>query len=92
MDGYVSTLLKLIPTEVVAVYITGLALIPDSIPDNQKIVLPIWVFICLIFVILVRSRLTSDSTKRAGPFNIRRGHSWTLMRQAAREPGCTTGW
>jgi uncharacterized membrane protein HdeD (DUF308 family) len=59
-DNYITKLLKLIPADVIAVYLTGLALIPTSLPDNQKIVPMVWLGICFIFVIIVRYLVTKD--------------------------------
>jgi hypothetical protein len=63
-DTYISKLVKLIPAEVVAVYLTGLGLIPTPLPANQMIILPAWVFICLVFVFIVRTHVTKDANNK----------------------------
>ena len=59
-DSYIEKLVKLIPAEVVAIYLTGLGLIPAQLPDSQKIILPVWVLVCFLLVILVRTHITKD--------------------------------
>ncbi len=59
-DSYIDKLVKLIPAEAVALYLTGLGLIPAQLPDNQKIILPVWVLVCFILVIVVRTHITKD--------------------------------
>ena len=64
-DTYLEKLLKLIPAEIVALYLTGIGLVPQDLPENQKILLPIWVAFCFILVIVVRYKATSDQTTPA---------------------------
>jgi hypothetical protein len=62
-DTYVEQLLKLVPAEAVTLYIAGTNLIPNPIPENQKIIPVIWLIVCLGFVILLRSKITKDDKK-----------------------------
>jgi uncharacterized membrane protein HdeD (DUF308 family) len=59
-DTYVTKLLKLIPAEVISVYLAGLALIPASLPESQKIAPLAWLGICFLFVIIARYAMTTD--------------------------------
>jgi hypothetical protein len=59
-DSYVTKLLKMIPAEVISLYLAGLALIPASLPDPQKIAPMAWVGLCFILVILARYVMTKD--------------------------------
>lgn len=53
---YLGRLLKMIPAEVVGVYMIG----SGFIPTNQAIGLAIWAVVCLVLVIIVRLYGTAD--------------------------------
>jgi hypothetical protein len=59
-DTYLAKLLKMIPAEIISLYLAGLALIPVSLPDTQKIAPMAWVGLCFLFVILARYVMTKD--------------------------------
>jgi hypothetical protein len=56
-------LVKLIPGEVVGIYLIGVGVIPPE----QKIALPIWAIACLGFVVLSRWYATSDPANNVPP-------------------------
>ncbi|MCX6688899.1 MAG: hypothetical protein NTZ39_04290 [Methanoregula sp.] len=60
LDTYVDKLVKLIPAEIVAIYLVGLGQIPKDLPPNQMIALPAWTFICFVLVIVTRIYYTKD--------------------------------
>lgn len=60
---YLSRLIKLIPGEVVGLYLVGSGLIPK----NQPISLAIWTFICLLAVVVVTVYGTTDPEKHEPP-------------------------
>jgi hypothetical protein len=57
---YLERLMKMIPTEVVGLYIVG----SGVIPENRPVVLVIWTILCLIGVFVMRMRLTEDREKK----------------------------
>ena len=60
---YLSSLLKMIPAEVVSLYVMGNA----AIPDKQIIWQVIWSLVCLVGVIVVKALGTSDRDKGVSP-------------------------
>jgi len=58
-NEYVDKLVKLIPAEVVGIYVAGLAQIPKDL-SNLSTVLLIWIFICFLLVIGTRIFYTKD--------------------------------
>jgi hypothetical protein len=62
-DTYLSRLIKLIPSEVFALYMVGRGILP---PSEGKLWL-LWTLIGLVAVIVVRSKATSNPEKRLGP-------------------------
>jgi hypothetical protein len=54
-QNYLEDLLKLIPAEVVALYLVGAGMIPDT----DEIALVVWAIICLVGVVVVRAYGTS---------------------------------
>ena len=60
---YLDRLLKMIPAEVVSLYLVG----SGFIPDGQTIVLTAWAVVCLIGVVAVRAYGTMDAVERKPP-------------------------
>jgi len=60
---YLERLMKMIPGEVVGLYLIGSGLIPE----DQYLGLLIWTIICLIGVLVVRAYGTADSEKNLPP-------------------------
>jgi hypothetical protein len=58
-NSYLDRLMKMIPAEVIALYLVGSSLIPKE----QSIGLVVWSVVCLIGVILLRAYGTADSTE-----------------------------
>jgi len=63
-EEYMKRLVKLIPGEVVGLYLVGVGVIP---PGTKTIAFVIWAAICLGLVILVRARLTGDPANNVPP-------------------------
>jgi hypothetical protein len=61
--GYLDRLLKLIPAEVVGLYLVG----NGFIPVGERMGLAIWAAVCLIAVITVRVFATSDPQQNLSP-------------------------
>jgi hypothetical protein len=61
-DEYVDKLTKLIPAEVVAIYIPGLALVPEASKNG----LLGWMITCLLLVVVFRYYATAKSTPTKG--------------------------
>jgi hypothetical protein len=61
LNSYLDRLLKMIPAEVVCLYLVGSGLIPDDLrPQDRGISLAVWGFVCLVGVVLVRAYGTAD--------------------------------
>jgi hypothetical protein len=58
-NSYLDRLMKMIPAEVIALYLVGSGLIPEG----QAVGLVVWSVICLVGVILLRAYGTADSTE-----------------------------
>jgi hypothetical protein len=56
---YLDRLLKMIPAEVVSLYLVG----SGFIPTEQSIVLTVWAVVCLVGLVLVRAYGTADTAK-----------------------------
>jgi hypothetical protein len=56
-DFYLDRLLKMIPAEVVSLYLVG----SGFIPTDQSIVLTIWAVVCWIGLVLIRAYGTADT-------------------------------
>ncbi len=63
MQGYMERLVKLIPCEVVGLYLVGNGIIPPG----TKIATVIWSIVCLLLVVLVRSKATGDKANNISP-------------------------
>lgn len=61
---YMVRLVKLIPGEVVGLYLVGLGVIPS---DTKVVAFGIWAGLCLVLAIWVRARLTSDPANHVPP-------------------------
>lgn len=60
VQGYMERLVKLIPAEVVGLYLIGNGIIP---PDS-KVATVVWSIVCLFLVILVRAEATGDRANK----------------------------
>ncbi len=63
MQWYMERLVKLIPCEVVGLYLVG----NGMIPAETKIATVIWSIVCLLLVVLVRSQATGDKANNISP-------------------------
>jgi hypothetical protein len=63
LAGYYERLLKLIPAEVVGLYLIGVGIIPSGV----RIGLAAWAAACLALVVLVRAGATRDPGASLGP-------------------------
>jgi len=55
---YLDRLLKMIPAEVISLYLVGIGLIPAG----QSLALAVWAVVCLVGTVLVRAYGTADPT------------------------------
>jgi hypothetical protein len=60
---YLDRLLKMIPAEVVSLYLVG----SGFIPKDKPLVLTIWALVCLIGVVLIRTYGTTDPANNKPP-------------------------
>lgn len=60
---YLDRLLKMIPAEVISLYLVG----SGFIPADQPAVLLIWSIMCLVGVVVIRAYGTTDPTKNLPP-------------------------
>lgn len=63
MQSYMDRLVKLIPGEVVGIYMVG----NGVIPSDQKIATVAWFIICFLLVIFVRAYATGDKANKIPP-------------------------
>jgi hypothetical protein len=61
--GYLERLVKMIPVEVVGLYLIGSGIIPEG----QRVGLLVWSIVCLIAVVVVRAYGTADPQKSQTP-------------------------
>jgi hypothetical protein len=61
--GYLDRLMKMIPSEVVALYLVG----SGFIPSHQSLVLALWAIVCLFGVIALKAYGTADQTNKIQP-------------------------
>ena len=61
--GYLERLVKMIPAEVVGLYLIGSGIIPEG----QRVGLLVWSIVCLIGVVVVRAYGTADPEKNQTP-------------------------
>jgi hypothetical protein len=63
LKEYLGRLLKMIPGEVVGVYMIGVGIVPDT----NRAALAVWAAICLVLVIIVRIYGTGDPKAKLPP-------------------------
>ncbi|OGP53538.1 MAG: hypothetical protein A2Y65_12000 [Deltaproteobacteria bacterium RBG_13_52_11] len=63
IQSYMERLVKLIPAEVVGLYLVGQGIIPQ----NEKAAIVVWSIVCLGLVVLVRSQATGDRANNISP-------------------------
>jgi hypothetical protein len=63
IQSYMERLVKLIPAEVVGLYLVGQGIIPP----NEKVALVVWSIVCLGLVVLVRAKTTGDRVNSISP-------------------------
>jgi hypothetical protein len=66
MKEYLARLVKLIPTEVVGLYMVGTGILQQTAKDD-KVSWLVWAIICFILVIVVRVFGTSDAKNKVPP-------------------------
>ena len=66
--GYLERLVKMIPAEVVGLYLIG----SGFIPEGERVGLLVWSIVCLIAVVVVRAYGTADPEKNQTP-------QWSLV-------------
>ena len=63
IQSYMERLVKLIPAEVVGLYLVGQGIIPPA----EKVAIVVWSIVCLALVILVRAKVTGDRANNLSP-------------------------
>ena len=63
IQGYMERLVKLIPAEVVGLYLVGQGIIPPA----EKVAIVVWSIVCLGLVVLVRAKTTGDQANSISP-------------------------
>jgi len=63
IQSYMERLVKLIPAEVVGLYLVGQGIIPPA----EKVALVVWSIVCLGLVVLVRAKTTGDRVNSISP-------------------------
>ena len=63
LDGYQGRLMKMIPAEVISLYLLG----GSRIPEGQRVGLLVWSIVCLIVVVASRVYGTTDPKKNQTP-------------------------
>jgi hypothetical protein len=63
IQSYMERLVKLIPAEVVGLYLVGQGIIPQ----NEKAAIIVWSIVCLGLVVLVRAKATGDRANAISP-------------------------
>jgi hypothetical protein len=64
LNFYVEKLLKMIPSEVIGLYLVGSGVIPAKSPPE---VLLVWSIVCFVIAILFRAMGTRDAARNKGP-------------------------
>jgi len=83
-DSYVERLLKLIPAEVIGIYLVGIQVV-GSDPENH-VSLSIWTLACAIFVVIFRAILSTESPKLAVASDKQLRKWWKQFRKEAQWP------
>jgi hypothetical protein len=63
IQSYMERLVKLIPAEVVGLYLVGQGIIPPV----EKVAIVVWSIVCLVLVVLVRAKTTGDRVNSISP-------------------------
>jgi hypothetical protein len=63
LQGYMDRLIKLIPAEVVGLYLVGVGMIPKG----ENVSVAVWALVCLALVVLVRAYGTGDPAAKVPP-------------------------
>ena len=63
IQSYMERLVKLIPAEVIGLYLVGQGIVPPA----EKVALAVWSIICLGLVVLVRAKTTGDRANSISP-------------------------
>jgi hypothetical protein len=63
IQSYMERLVKLIPAEVVGLYLVGQGIIPPA----EKVAIVVWSIVCLVLVVLVRAKTTGDRVNSISP-------------------------
>lgn len=63
IQSYMERLVKLIPAEVVGLYLVG----QGMIPQNEKVAIVVWSIVCLGLVVLIRAKATGDRVNNLSP-------------------------
>ncbi len=63
IQSYMERLVKLIPAEIIGLYLVGQGIIPPA----EKVALVVWSIICLGLVVLVRAKATGDRANSISP-------------------------
>ena len=61
INSYLDRLLKMIPAEIISLYLVGSGLIPDDLlPQDRGVALGVWALVCLVGLVIVRAYGTAD--------------------------------
>ncbi|MEA3194859.1 MAG: hypothetical protein QOD26_3192 [Betaproteobacteria bacterium] len=63
LQSYMDRLIKLIPAEIVSLYLVGIGIIPKE--EGTSLI--VWGLVCLVLVVIVRAYATSDSAAQLKP-------------------------
>ena len=63
IQSYMERLVKLIPAEVVGLYLVGQGIIPPA----DKVAIVVWSIVCLGLVVLIRAKATGDRANALSP-------------------------
>ena len=66
--AYLDRLLKMIPAEVVSLYLVGVGLVPEDLfAQDRGIALGVWALVCLTGVVILRGYGTADPSSKLPP-------------------------
>jgi hypothetical protein len=63
IQSYMERLVKLIPAEVVGLYLVGQGIIPPT----ERVAIVVWSIVCLGLVVLIRAKATGDRANNLSP-------------------------